>query len=173
MNLCVPEGFAIFVIWRYLIVSPNSSVLLSANNHGNCLSFAGACEFPPVFGGVHVAHQFSSLCSIYCFVYLRLVYPMLPVHLVSPIFIAPSVFSNPQWCLPQQLFRMIWTTCYLNFIIKTTSNEQEEILNYFHLLFVCSIISEHLTTDIVKVCKHINILRKAVRRHWLSAILVK
>ena len=68
---------------------------------------------------------------------------------------------------------MIGTTCYLNFIIKTTSNEQEEILNHFHLLFVCSIISEHLTTDIVKVCKHINILRKAVRRHWLSAILVK
>jgi hypothetical protein len=30
----------------------------------------------------------------FCFIFLRLVYPMLPVSLDCPFFIAPSVFSN-------------------------------------------------------------------------------
>ena len=33
-----------------------------------------------------------ALC--FCFVFLRLVYPMLPVSLDCPFFIAPSIFSN-------------------------------------------------------------------------------
>jgi hypothetical protein len=33
------------------------------------------------------------LCCVFCFVFLRLVYPMLPVSLDCSIFIAPSLFS--------------------------------------------------------------------------------
>jgi hypothetical protein len=69
--------------WSVNTMHTNPSVLLSANNHWNCLSFAGACESPPVFGGVHVSHQFSSLCSIFCFVYLRLVSCVLNVASTS------------------------------------------------------------------------------------------
>ena len=35
-----------------------------------------------------------ALCCVYWFVFLRLVYPMLPVSLDCPFLIAPSVFSN-------------------------------------------------------------------------------
>jgi hypothetical protein len=34
------------------------------------------------------------LCCSFCFVFLRFVYPMLPVFLDCPILIVPSVFSN-------------------------------------------------------------------------------
>ena len=34
------------------------------------------------------------LCCVFCFVCLRLVYPMLPVSLDCPLLIDPSVFSN-------------------------------------------------------------------------------
>jgi hypothetical protein len=37
---------------------------------------------------------YSGVQHILCCVFLRLVYPMLPVSLDSPCLIAPSVFSN-------------------------------------------------------------------------------
>jgi hypothetical protein len=37
----------------------------------------------------------NALC--FCFVFLRLAYPMLPFSLDCPFFIAPSVFSNVYW----------------------------------------------------------------------------
>jgi hypothetical protein len=39
-----------------------------------------------------VVYNISCLC--FCFVCLRLVYPVLPVSLNCPVLIAPSVFSN-------------------------------------------------------------------------------
>jgi hypothetical protein len=36
----------------------------------------------------------QTLCCVYVLCFLRLVYPMLPVSLDFPFFIAPSVFSN-------------------------------------------------------------------------------
>ena len=39
-----------------------------------------------------VCWRIVGLC--FCFVFLRLVYPMLPVSLDCPILISPSVFSN-------------------------------------------------------------------------------
>jgi hypothetical protein len=34
------------------------------------------------------------LCCVFCFVFIRIVYPMLSVSLDCPFLIAPSVFSN-------------------------------------------------------------------------------
>jgi hypothetical protein len=56
---------------------------------------------PVSLGCVVFLFCFSSSCvprvasfSVLCFVFLRLVYPMLPVSLDYPFFIAPSMFSN-------------------------------------------------------------------------------
>ena len=45
---------------------------------------------------VCVAHLFSFLCCVFCFVCARLclMHPMLPISLGCPFWIAPSVFSN-------------------------------------------------------------------------------
>ena len=42
---------------------------------------------------VHSGFQ-HILCCVFCFVFLCLVYPMLPVSADCPFLIAPSVFSN-------------------------------------------------------------------------------
>jgi len=41
----------------------------------------------------------SSYCVVFCFLCLRLVYPMLSVFLDFLFLIAPSVFSNVYWCM--------------------------------------------------------------------------
>jgi len=38
------------------------------------------------------------LCCVFDLFFLRLLYPMLPVSLHCPFFIAPSVFSNVYLC---------------------------------------------------------------------------
>ena len=43
---------------------------------------------------VHYLGQFAHIGLCFCFVFLRLVYTMLPVSLNCPLLIAPSVFSN-------------------------------------------------------------------------------
>ena len=45
---------------------------------------------------------YSSVQHKLCFVFLRLVYPMLPVSLDCSFLIAPSVFSNV----------LFWTSCF-------------------------------------------------------------
>ena len=66
-----------------------SSVLLYlqlfVGGHMSCLRYL--CLF------VHNGVQHISWC-VFWFVFLRLVYPMLPVSLDCPFLIAPSVFSN-------------------------------------------------------------------------------
>jgi len=48
------------------------------------------------YGGVqHI------LCCVFCFFFLRLVYPMLPVSLDCPFLIAPSVFSKKSLKIPK------------------------------------------------------------------------
>jgi membrane-bound metal-dependent hydrolase YbcI (DUF457 family) len=42
----------------------------------------------------HRGVQHTLCCGFFCFVFLRLVYPMLPVSLDCPFLIAHSVFSN-------------------------------------------------------------------------------
>jgi hypothetical protein len=50
----------------------------------------------PVFSGVHVAHFFSFLCCVFCFVCLRLVscVPSVASSLDCQLLIVPLVFSN-------------------------------------------------------------------------------
>ena len=59
-----------------------------------------------LFVGGHIFYLRYNFCLfaysgvVFCFVFLRLVYPMLPVSLDCPFLIAPSVFSNVYWYIP-------------------------------------------------------------------------
>ena len=65
--------------------------LLSRGRH--CLTFTAAWVHPPVFGGVRVAHRFSFLWCIFCFVCLRPVFCVLNVACYSGLSIFDGAFG--------------------------------------------------------------------------------
>ena len=72
------------------------------NNFDNILNLF-ACF---VFACVYWCLSHIVLC--FCFVCIRLVYPMLPVSLDCPFLISPLVFSNVYWNKGFGLLRCLW-----------------------------------------------------------------
>ena len=64
----------------------------------------GACLVCVICGCLRIVVS-NTYCVVSCFVFHRLVYPMLPVSLDYPFVIAPSVFSNVYLSLPYPYFR--------------------------------------------------------------------
>ena len=97
----VAHVFLFFVFSYYVSLSSEFRVVMSITISARCLNrfylqlFVGRLVFYLRYlclftysGVLHI----SVLC--FCFTFLRLVYPMLPVSVDCPFLIAPSVFSN-------------------------------------------------------------------------------
>jgi len=67
----------------------------------------------------------TQIVLCFCFICLRLVYPMLPVSLDCPFSIAPSVFSNVYLRLSyiMKVFMLLW-------LGRIEDNHQNKILNH-------------------------------------------
>ena len=84
---------------------------------------------PVVCGRVHVLFALFCVCLrvcpthivfCFCFVFLRLVFPMLPVSLNCPFLIAPSVFSNFYLPIRKCVF-LLEAQKYASFLAHTIS----------------------------------------------------
>ena len=80
----------------------NTAQLLPSSlpwRHSICFGFFSVISTTFVYRMVHVLFTlfivvFNTYCVVFCFPFLCVVYPMLPVSLDLPLMIAPSVFSN-------------------------------------------------------------------------------
>ena len=144
------HGTFIFVLWYLFVSGSSSSSNIASDQSTHCCLLYHILDPLRVITSVDVVSvfvffTFASSClqkgscliyvsclfahsgvqHIFCFICLRLVYPVLPVSLDCPFSIAPSVFSNVYLRLSyiMKVFMLLW-------LGRIDDNHQNKILNH-------------------------------------------